>query len=401
MYVQLTTTRANSISWGQGASDRGKTDWFSVFVKWLESVSKQKVYGKNGCVPASPASYMVVCLELYVEPDVDLVFIEYVFNDGLDNKVVDNHVVIAMEQLVRRLMALPGHPAVVLVQVPHVRRTELLPFHQTSEDLEGALAAYYGLSTVSLRNSLFPLNVVQPTSGYLFNETYPEHHPGDSGHKMIADLAVHLIQETALGLMTNPVRQAEEEAWGRPLADPPMYLGNFPPETSSCIAGERFRSQVLSHKGWEWVNEGTEEKPKWGYVTTTSGSSLLVRVNTTQGSTLDAATLANATMPVIVQFLRSYTRDMGFAVVRCVEGCSCKDHPISGWHTLPFSETGMTGMAVRLTPGFTSCDLLFNVTDKRRNNGGHKFKLIGVVTTAVGYDFSATYRPSSWHIPDK
>jgi hypothetical protein len=41
-----------------------------------------------------------------------------------------------MEQLVRRLLALPSRPAVVLVQVPHVRRADFAGFHETSEDLE-------------------------------------------------------------------------------------------------------------------------------------------------------------------------------------------------------------------------------------------------------------------------
>lgn len=31
-------------------------------------------------------------------------------------------------------------------------------------------------------------------------------------------------------------------------------------------------------EGWEFVNEGTDEKPKKGYVTNTDGSKILLRV---------------------------------------------------------------------------------------------------------------------------
>ncbi len=35
------------------------------------------VRARNGCTPGVPSSYMVMCLELSVDPDVDLVFVEY------------------------------------------------------------------------------------------------------------------------------------------------------------------------------------------------------------------------------------------------------------------------------------------------------------------------------------
>jgi hypothetical protein len=35
------------------------------------------ITSRNGCVPATPSAYMVLCLEASVSPDVDLVFVEY------------------------------------------------------------------------------------------------------------------------------------------------------------------------------------------------------------------------------------------------------------------------------------------------------------------------------------
>jgi hypothetical protein len=88
----------------------------------------------------------------------------------------------------------------------------------------GAVAAYYDVPTVSLRNALFPLNMHHPTEGYLWHQTYNEHHPGDAGHKALADLAVHLIQETAVGLLMSPPTRAEASKLPLPLP-PPMYPG--------------------------------------------------------------------------------------------------------------------------------------------------------------------------------
>jgi hypothetical protein len=37
---------------------------------------------RNGCLPATPSALMEMCLEQSVDADVDLLFIEYVANDG-------------------------------------------------------------------------------------------------------------------------------------------------------------------------------------------------------------------------------------------------------------------------------------------------------------------------------
>ena len=57
-----------------GSSKRGETDWFSLVVKWLRSsFPATRVISHNGCLPATPASYMTMCLEHHMEKEVDLV----------------------------------------------------------------------------------------------------------------------------------------------------------------------------------------------------------------------------------------------------------------------------------------------------------------------------------------
>lgn len=52
----------------------------------------------------------------------------------------------------------------------------------------------------------------------------PDHHPGDHGHKIMSDLAVHLLQRTAHDLLQLPYGAEDEHVAGEPLP-PPMYPG--------------------------------------------------------------------------------------------------------------------------------------------------------------------------------
>lgn len=90
----------------------------------------------------------------------------------------------------------------------------------------GALNGYYDVPGISLRNALYPLAALYPTNGFLWNQTYNGIHPGDSGHKILADLAVHLIQETARDLILDPLTQHEQLELNRPLPEP-MYPGGY------------------------------------------------------------------------------------------------------------------------------------------------------------------------------
>jgi hypothetical protein len=76
-----------------------------------------QVIAKNGAVPGTPSAYALMCLELMIDEDVDIVFIEYVLNDGFDNVILDSRVGKIYERLVRKILAKPNMPAVVMMQV--------------------------------------------------------------------------------------------------------------------------------------------------------------------------------------------------------------------------------------------------------------------------------------------
>ena len=57
--------------------------------------------------------------------------------------------------------------------------------------------------------------------------------PADGGHRVLADLAVWLLQQTAVDLAMRPFDHADVEQASEPLP-PPMIPGNIPPAEPKC-----------------------------------------------------------------------------------------------------------------------------------------------------------------------
>ncbi|GFR48090.1 hypothetical protein Agub_g9777 [Astrephomene gubernaculifera] len=375
-----------SVSWGQGTRKRGEDDWFSVLSKWLlDAFPESNITTRNGCTPGVPASYMILCLELSVDPDVDLVFVEFTLNNGFEDSLAENTIVKDMERLTRRVLALPGQPAVVLMHVPthhmasyprgHPKNTkneDWHPFHWTTEDAVGAMSQYYDVQALSLRTAMYDLAVRQEREGFLWEHAFVDHHPGNQGHKFMADLAVWMLQQTALGLLQLPYGQEDAEAAGAPLAGP-MYPGNLPPNSSMCLLGDSFRSLVVSEasSGFDYVNEGTPEKPKPGYVATQPGSVLRFRIDTDR-TALGAQ--PQDLVFVVFHYLRSYVH-MGIAEFSCVSGCNCSSRRVDGHHAPHVSQLYMAPLEVSQS---RQCEIQATVLPET-SSGEHKFKVAGLV----------------------
>jgi hypothetical protein len=66
-----------SITHGAKASRMGENDWFSLVGKYMrDAFPNADVVTRNGALPATPSALMNMCLETYVDEDVDLVFVE-------------------------------------------------------------------------------------------------------------------------------------------------------------------------------------------------------------------------------------------------------------------------------------------------------------------------------------
>lgn len=66
-----------SITHGAKASRMGENDWFSLVGTYMRAAfPNANVVVRNGALPATPSALMNMCLETYVDEDVDLVFVE-------------------------------------------------------------------------------------------------------------------------------------------------------------------------------------------------------------------------------------------------------------------------------------------------------------------------------------
>ncbi|GIM03448.1 hypothetical protein Vretimale_8227 [Volvox reticuliferus] len=373
-----------SISWGHGATKRGEKDWFSHFSKWLiDAFPRSNITARNGCVPGVPSSYMILCLEQSLNyEDVELVFVEFNLNDGIAETIV-NPQVQGMERLIRRILALPKRPAVVLLQTPshgmaaypvdhpkHAPGMEHKLFYTTLEDVEGAVAQYYDVQMLSLRTALYRLAVFKQVEGFLWEQTFWDIHPGDQGHRIMADLAVYLIQQTALGMLLRPFGPEDEEAFMEPLPDP-MYPNNRPPDTPMCIMYDTFKPMMVESQGWDFLDEGTPGKPKVGFVATTPGSRMVIRLNTDRSQT---GQLPQSRVAIWVQHLKSYEH-MGVAEFRCISGCQCEPHQEDAHIAQRVSQLYVFRMDVTQS---AACDVEVEVLPAT-TSGEHKFKVAGVV----------------------
>ncbi|GIM14751.1 hypothetical protein Vretimale_17546 [Volvox reticuliferus] len=198
------------------------------------------------------------------------------------------------------------------------------------------------------------------------------------GHKLMADLAVFMLQQISLGLLQLPYGQDDAEAAEAPLPAP-MYAGNIPPSSPMCIIGDSFRSLAdsVTTTGWDYINEGTTEKPKPGYVAREPGSVLRVRIDT------DRSGMSSQTEDVHVFFhyLRSYEH-MGKAAFRCVSGCTCSSKEYDGHHEEKVSQLYMALMEVSQ---HAACVMEVQVLNTTRS-GEYKFKVAGVVISEMAGD---------------
>ncbi|GLC58710.1 hypothetical protein PLESTB_001392400 [Pleodorina starrii] len=249
-----------------------------------------------------------------------------------------------------------------------------------------------------MRTSMHLLNRHKPTDGFLWHQTYFGHHPMDPGHKAMSDLAVHLIQEVAIGLITTPVSQEERE-WRNLQIPEPMYKGNFEPNVTSCLTELTFAGMAVANQGWQWIDEGTVKKPKWGYVATTPGSTLVLRLgtpNSVSAASLAADKLPNSTFPVLLHYLASYA-SMGQMSASCLGGCKCNLTKIDGFVKAHVSVTSMAGWDVRWAQRDQPCDIQLIVLNETRSDG-HKVKVSGVVIVSMK-KLASSISVAAWQEP--
>jgi len=60
----------------------------------------------------------------------------------------------------------------------------------------------------------------------------------------------------------------------------PMFDGNYESSNLACFIGDALPPVVVASEGWSWRNDGSAEKPKWGFSTSTIGAVLRIQLDT-------------------------------------------------------------------------------------------------------------------------
>ncbi|KAI7846460.1 hypothetical protein COHA_000070 [Chlorella ohadii] len=367
-----------SVTAGQGAMHGGPyvARWFN----WLKEISEAEGLPanhtlKNPAFGGSTSAIFTVCVNDMVQEDADLVVVEFSLNDdpGSSGKYKENALRLSMERLMRKLLALPNKPAVVVLNhygwlVCRQPGSNLASYACSAENDFNVLGQYYGLPSLSIRAAAYHL-MAQNVSGYQAYGPYRDHgkdanesdlyyfdevHPQDrTGHWALADLLVTLTQETSVGLAARPLGVDDEE-----------------------IAHRAFEKVVVQQQGFEWKNERPKAEfanQKWGWIATVPGSWAELEVDTTTGMQGDLAAEQN---DVMLTHLISYEH-MGKAKVECISGCTCEPTEFNGHVQDKVSLT-----ALHRFPASQSekCRIRVTVLNETASpDGEHKVKLVGVM----------------------
>ncbi|GIL56587.1 hypothetical protein Vafri_11927 [Volvox africanus] len=147
------------------------------------------------------------------------------------------------------------------------------------------------------------------------------HPSGLTGHRVISELIAGLLLSVARGLVTRPWRPSEEEQIAAALPAH-MIPDNYDTDLDICLMGENFRASAVDVQGFEWLNEGRSPlAPKWGYTATVPNASIAFTISHS-ATTNETARHVQASVLVILAYLRSY-ENMGVAAVSCSGGCVC------------------------------------------------------------------------------
>ncbi|KZT37078.1 hypothetical protein SISSUDRAFT_1129916 [Sistotremastrum suecicum HHB10207 ss-3] len=209
-----------SVSAGQGVYNRAER-WHEIYAQWwrdtfYNSTSassdfemlddsedtearneaiRRMVQLVDGAIPATHSDYLQSCFQEHIDEDVDVVVVELAINDMRTEKAA-----ISYEFLLRGLLVLPNAPAVINAQVIGLHNWLVT----TGGDLDLAIAMYYDLPVVNIRNILLPHILQNKELEHNLTRYYFNHnkvtdavdlgHLNANGHRVMAEILISFTQ---------------------------------------------------------------------------------------------------------------------------------------------------------------------------------------------------------------
>ncbi|PNW81744.1 hypothetical protein CHLRE_06g258450v5 [Chlamydomonas reinhardtii] len=364
--------------------------WFSQLVRYLRATyPRANITAINAAVGASSAGFGYLCLDKMLPPEVDLVFLDYgpnVVNWSCD--ITGQHQY--YEQLIRRLLAYPGNPAVVAIEqlLPNKK-----PMYMYSEVTASALYRYYDMPYISVSTGIYRLQALN-LSGFaeheirVPNRVWGFWHYNARGHKLVLDMVVYMLQSATASNLAGIWPEQTDPFWVDEVPGGRTHTTLLPQHPVKqpllCIMPDELHTYVDSHEGWEFGADDPNKR-KYGYISYHNESSgadnrLLIKWDPSAIANADAK---STSFVLILVYLASYS-GMGKATLSCSGGCTCGVQTINA-NITNFSISQVRPVSVNLvassqSPG-SSAAAACQVEVVNTSKGGKysKFKVTGFV----------------------
>lgn len=352
-------TLGGSVTYGHGVEDAAQS-YPSLFFRFINETFPHRDHVlSNIGMPGSNSQVTTPCIEsMIAAADPDFVSVEFTVNDS--PTAFTSSARTSFEEMLRRLLAYPSSPAVVLLHHYPWWKAEgdgltRGLFYREPEGQMTTFSQYYDIPSLSLRAAAWQLmaagipgfkvdklilegNRVASTgeaiptadshsqADYLYIDTI---HPGPNGHQVLAELLAGLLRRALGEVASGQEAMLAPREHSRLAGLPPPMIPNYEENrASACLQLEAFKPVVKRQRGFEY----RPEKPalpawveqKWGWSGSEPGAWAELEVDTRPA----AGTRARRTS-LVLSHLKSYT-GMGTAAVECVSGCSCERSTLDG-----------------------------------------------------------------------
>lgn len=315
------TTIGGSISANAGAH-HPTAGYVSRVYDWINTTFPNAAHNlTNAARGGSSSQYYSSCLSGFVQPNVDLVIVEFTLNDyhyAGNGKLFSKDARSGYEVILRKLLSTSSAVLVVHWYSPILNHGT---FWDTAEDELEVLLNYYQVPSLSWRNAMFK-SMAAEEEGFSYEQMYCDSvHPNTLGHRYLSDIVIARLQDVSTAPTTDT--NAKDDLLQLP---PPVTA--IHDESEMCYKEDDFKDMVLDSKDWEWVNEGRHGDNKVGFISTTPNTSLVFQVPPKE--------CPGGQAWIGIGHLKSYEH-MGMAALRCSSGCSCNDTVMDSHYGQPFS----------------------------------------------------------------
>lgn len=393
-------------SWTSGSGvENSANSWVPKFLGWVNETFPNPNHAfLNQATRGVTSGFFAPCLQTLVPPDTDLVLLEYDVNDGyyeftesllikdtrgwwVDH--IESPARRTFERILRQLMGMPTAPAIIYMHAWEGYRNHS-NYYWGVEDKYDTILKFYGLPSLSMRNSLHYYLKQHPEMLWMIWTEW-DTHPTCLGTRMFSDMLIgYLMDNCAEALLATTQHGTHTQRISRlsshltphhhhhPPLPAPLFSDNYNRISSKCFMNDvQMQPIITQSQGYDWVNEGTDSNPRWGFRSTYSGDYMTLKVD---HSIYDKY---NDTLVVGFSLLTSYEK-MGMLEVSCWEGCTCATRSYETCNTdISWSEARWAFIETQVTSPEEACIIHLVTSSKPSACTGNKVKILATMLTAV------------------